>query len=288
MTFLILLVTLAAERYLNLGAKLYRFQWFPWYSTLIYKWFGTTSWWRGYQAIAVITVPVLVLVGAVYFLIGHWFMEAKFLIALIVFIYCLGPEDLYQQVQQYLQAKADSDVAKAQLIAEQILKTPLPENSLHIDRAVLTAILVQANDRLFAVIFWFVILGPIGAVFYRMVVLLDRLIRTSESSFADLSAVSHQLRGILEWVPARLTSLGYALVGNFSDAFGYWLDSVFSGIKLNRSLLVESGRLALKIEPKTELTSEQVRAGLVLVDRTLVAYLIAVAVVTFIMWLYII
>lgn len=286
MTFLILLLAFAIERYFNLGEKLYRFRWFPGYATLIHNWFGKIDLWKGYQAIALILIPILLLVGIIYYGLGFWLFGSKFFLGLIIFIYCLGPEDLYHQTQAYLETE-QADHRRALEIAKRIVKAPIPEQPLQTDRAVLTAILLQANDRIFAVIFWFVLLGPLGAVAYRIMVLLDRLAKNSGSPFFSLTKTTKELRGIFDWIPARLTALCYAVVGNFSSTFGYWLDSVFTGINHNRSLLAECGRMALKIEPATPIYPEQVRAGLVLVDRTLVAYLVAIGGVTLVTWLYI-
>jgi len=288
MKFLIFLSCLALERYLNLGHYLYRFNWLTTYAKQLHKWLGNTWLWQNsYVAVAVITVPVMLLVEAIYLAVGHWLLLAKFFVGLLVFLYCLGPQDLYHQLNKYLVAVEDNDAETAHKAAAELVDKPLTEHTVQLDRLILSQIFYQANERLFAVLFWFLLLGPLGAVFYRMVALLHHYVKAKNSFYSvQFIKVLQQVQGILEWVPARLTALIYGIVGKFSDTAGYWLDTVFSGIEINHALLTKAGFLALKIKKNTEITIENVRAGLILIDRATVVYLIASAVIL-VSWLYI-
>jgi adenosylcobinamide-phosphate synthase len=101
------------------------------------------------------------------------------------------------------------------------------------------------------VLTWFTILaafglGPFGAVFYRMAEFTVRFwkprFKTKLSSTTDSSANSHNekldhdvpivsdhLRAttaqawyLVDWLPARFTAMGFAVVGNFEDAIDCW------------------------------------------------------------------
>jgi adenosylcobinamide-phosphate synthase len=70
--------------------------------------------------------------------------------------------------------------------------------------------LADAYRQVFAVLFWFVVLpGPAGAVLYRAAALLA----------AEWKGA---LPGLLDWIPARLTALSFAVVGDFEDAAFCW------------------------------------------------------------------
>jgi AmpE protein len=99
------------------------------------------------------------------------------------------------------------------------------------------AVAVSALRRWFAVLFWFLLLGPFGALGYRLLALAavgpyaPRLpLTTALGARAVLAA--------MEWPVAQLITFSLALVGNFETVFGAWraaggnrwqLDSGFLG-----------------------------------------------------------
>jgi adenosylcobinamide-phosphate synthase len=92
--------------------------------------------------------------------------------------------------------------------------------------------LVDAYRQVFAVLFWFVVLpGPAGAVLYRAAALLADEWRGAGRG-GDISPIvrereifgmpAKKLLWLLDWVPARLTALSFAIVGDFEDAVYCW------------------------------------------------------------------
>ncbi|MGE5171446.1 MAG: CobD/CbiB family protein [Rudaea sp.] len=92
--------------------------------------------------------------------------------------------------------------------------------------------LAEAYRQVFAVMFWFVVLpGPAGAVMYRAAALLAAEWKGALPG-DDLSALTRSLHvfgrparlllWLLDWVPARLTALSFAIVGDFEDAAYCW------------------------------------------------------------------
>ena len=92
--------------------------------------------------------------------------------------------------------------------------------------------LLDSYRQVFAVLFWFTVLpGPAGAVLYRAAVLLADEWRGDASGSdvtpivrerAALGAAARRLLWLLDWVPARLTALSFAIVGDFEDAVHCW------------------------------------------------------------------
>lgn len=71
----------------------------------------------------------------------------------------------------------------------------------------------------FGVLFWFVLLGPAGAVLYRLSSVASRRWNDASPGFRDVpSKIFHALN----WLPARLSGLTYAAAGNFEDAMACW------------------------------------------------------------------
>jgi adenosylcobinamide-phosphate synthase len=84
--------------------------------------------------------------------------------------------------------------------------------------------LVASYQHVFAVVFWFVLLpGPSGAILYRLSSFLHR--RWTQSGDPELAAFGSfagQVFRILDWAPARLTGIAFAVVGDFEDAAYCW------------------------------------------------------------------
>lgn len=99
-------------------------------------------------------------------------------------------------------------------------------------RHVIEHSLLAAHRHVFGVFFWFVLLssfglGPAGAVLYRMAELASRYwafkSRTIDAPVNDrLLGLSQRLFNVLDYVPARMTASGFAVVGNFEEAITCW------------------------------------------------------------------
>ncbi len=96
-------------------------------------------------------------------------------------------------------------------------------------RHVIEHALLAAHRHVFGVFFWFVLgsamgLGPVGAVVYRMAEFCSRYwaFKTrAEVAAVNDGAVPAPRRlafAVLDYVPARLTAAGFAVVGNFEEA----------------------------------------------------------------------
>jgi adenosylcobinamide-phosphate synthase len=90
----------------------------------------------------------------------------------------------------------------------------------------------DAYRQVFAVLFWFVVLpGPAGAVLYRMSSLLAAQWRGAipgddasviTRSLEIFGQPARRLLWLLDWLPARLTALSFAAMGDFEDAVYCW------------------------------------------------------------------
>ena len=99
-------------------------------------------------------------------------------------------------------------------------------------RHVIEHSLLAAHRHVFGVFFWFVLLasfgfGPAGAVLYRMAELASRYwafkSRTIDAPVNQrLLKLSQRLFNALDFVPARLTAFGFAVVSNFEEAITCW------------------------------------------------------------------
>lgn len=222
------------------------------------------------------------------------------LLAVVVLFFSLGPKDIGEEVDDYCSAIESGDAEQVRTTAKALLEKDVPEDSWVRVEKVEEAVFVQANNRLFAVIFWFALLGPAGAWGYRVTDLIRRraVFNANRAAMPDpegdedndasqaVAAAATTLHSWLAFVPARLTALGYALAGSFDGALSAWRQAPeqtpASNGEQNEMLLARVGRAALAL-PDSDDESEEERgirgaaAANSLVFRLLLLWAVAIA-----------
>ncbi len=218
----------------------------------------------------------------------------------MVLFFSLGPQDIGEDVDEYCKAVEEGDEERIRQTAKAIIESEVPEDDLDRVHRVEEAVCIQANNRLFAVIFWFVVLGPLGAWTYRVTDLIRRRAVFCASRDEQCDGTSDRLRdaaatlhGWLAWIPARLTAVGYAAAGHFDAAIGAWRapseQSADSPSEYNEHLLARVGvsALALGDEDEGDLVQRAVRGATAanrLVFRLLLIWAVVIAAMTLYGW----
>ena len=100
-------------------------------------------------------------------------------------------------------------------------------------------LLWQAYQGFFAVIFWYALLGPLAALAYRLLPLLE-----AHAAEEGVRALATRLRHVLDWLPARGLGLGLALAGNFVAANRVLGGRLFDRQASAAQLVADAGRAA--------------------------------------------
>ena len=173
--------------------------------------------------------------------------------ASLVLVFSLGPRDLGVEVRDYISRENSGDVDGARRAAAAIMEHDAAQRRDMRAAAVEDAIFVQANNRVFGVLFWFVVLGPTGlgpaaAWLFRLSDLMRRAAIAQSAPGATGGECAERLHFLLAWLPARLLALGYALAGSFEDARRSWREMYMAlperMLERNDQLLVHVGRAA--------------------------------------------
>jgi adenosylcobinamide-phosphate synthase len=109
-------------------------------------------------------------------------------------------------------------------------------------------VLKQGNSMIVSPIFWFILLGPFGAVLQRLSCILDSLWGHRYERFAEFGWAAARFDDLLGWVPARITALSYALMGSFEDALHCWRRRVGVWSDINSGPLLASGFGAMHMQ----------------------------------------
>jgi len=236
--------------------------------------------WDHIGGLLVLLLPVWLLVWLLQVWVHDWlFGLVGLLYYIAAFVYCLGPRDLSVDVDTWCEVSDSSDTALRQRAAGRLLRgEEAPDDTADCARRMSNAVLLEAGDRLFAVLFWFALLGPLGAVMYRSVAVLYHQ-RPGQGALTDSIA---WLYAVLLWLPARLLALGFALSGHFDLAIEGWRQAHQDqpqGATGSERVLMLTGSGALGLDENTlgDDATSPVRAAMRLVWRTLTLWLVVLS-----------
>jgi AmpE protein len=160
--------------------------------------FGKLPLWPDVLGFLVITaVPLVVLLLLNKLLYSALGTTGAFLLALLVLIYSFGPRDLDTDVAEIVDAEDDE---KRLAALQKLMGKPVPEDPEKCRAAAVEAVFSEALHRWFGVIFWFAVLGIVGAFLYRMV---DWLVNEDHKLTDEQKGLFIRLQQIMDWPAAE-------------------------------------------------------------------------------------
>jgi adenosylcobinamide-phosphate synthase len=121
-------------------------------------------------------------------------------------------------------------------------------NSDEIARLAIEQALMSSHRHVFAPFFWFALLGPAGAVLYRLVRHFERAwggVRGND--YGEFGEFARRIFAAIDWVPVRLTAAAFAVVGDFEDAVFCWRSQAGRWPEESAGILLATGAGALGV-----------------------------------------
>lgn len=156
----------------------------------------------------------------------YWLPEWPVLQAIagvLILYFCIAARSLQQHAQAVHSALLSGDLPLARAQVGRIVSRQT-ENMTEPDvrRAAIESVLENGADAVFAPLFWFVLLGPFGALLYRFGNTLDAMWGYKNARYLHFGWAAARFDDVLNWIPARLTALSYALLGDTAQALKAW------------------------------------------------------------------
>ena len=297
MNLIALLIGLVIERLATQWFHWRRMRWLDRIIDLGFKQAERVANWPPLIPVILLAVLLVLPVFAVIFSLRGTLSGFTYLIlAIVVLFFSLGPKDVGEEVDEYCKALKSEDDEAIHNTVKAIVEGDVPEDARDRIRAVEEAICVQANNHLFAIVFWFVLLGPLAAWAYRVTDLIRRRAvfnaardEASEGNGDALRDAAISLHGWLAWIPARLTAVGYATAGHFDEAISAMRapteqrDATLSEHSEYLLARVGTAALALVDKPDESITERGVRGAIAanqLVFRLLIIWAVIISAMT--------
>lgn len=145
-----------------------------------------------------VTVPLIALLWVGHALMG-WLFDVFLLWASI------GWRSLFEHVRLVLDARTEKEARSS--ISNIVSRDTAGMSQSDARRAALESLAENASDAVVAPLFWFLLLGPLGAVAYRMVNTLDAMWGYRNQRYESFGCCAARVDDAINWIPARITAL---------------------------------------------------------------------------------
>ncbi len=134
--------------------------------------------------------------------------------------FALGHKSLHDHLRPVAVAMRAGDEATARARVARVVSRD--SAALEIAPAACETALENGNDGVFGALFWFAVAGAPGAIVYRLANTLDAMWGYRNARYLSFGWMAARTDDALNYVPARLTALTYALLGNTRLALQSW------------------------------------------------------------------
>ena len=177
----------------------------PYESKCLHRLHGVIAW-------SIAVVPCVLGLAVLLWLAPNWL---EWVMGTWVLYVCIGWQSLREHAQAIVAPLLRQDLPEARAAVGRIVSRDTAElDEPQIAKAAMESVLENGSDAIFAPIFWFLVLGPVGALLYRLANTLDAMWGYKTPELRDFGWCAARVDDVLNYLPARIVVLTYALLGN--------------------------------------------------------------------------
>ena len=148
---------------------------------------------------------------------------APFAVDVALLYFALGARSLAEHAEAVARPLRDGRLDEArQRVSWMVSRDTTALDESGVAKAGMESVLENGNDAIFGALFWFALLGGPGALLFRLANTLDAMWGYRTARFDLFGRPAARIDDALNWLPARLTALTYALLGRTGNALACW------------------------------------------------------------------
>lgn len=224
---------------------------------------------HGVMAWLLTVLPLIALSLVVYYALNAVSFVLAWAWNVLVLYLTMGFRQFSHHFTDIHRALAAGDLPRARALMGAWRGRPADDlNSTEIARLAIEEALTASHHHVFGVLCWFAVLpGPAGALLYRLTLLLKTQWGAAATANRGFGHFALQAAHWIDWVPLRLTAIGFAVVGNFEDAVYCWRNQAARWRDPEMGIVLASGAGAIGVTLGKPLRDGIGPAGVAIDDR---------------------
>lgn len=198
---------------------------------------------QGVLGVLALLLPFTAAAAALAALAGLAYAGSVF--SLLLLYIAIGHRSLHDHARPVARALQNQNEDEARRLAG--LMVSRDSAALDIPAAATESVLENGNDGVFGALFWFAVAGGAGALLYRLANTLDAMWGYRNERYLHFGWAAARLDDLLNFIPARLTALTYALLGQTRQALNCWRTQASAWDSPNAGPVMAAGAGALGV-----------------------------------------
>jgi adenosylcobinamide-phosphate synthase len=144
-------------------------------------------------------------------------------VAVAVLYFALGHQSLRQHAQRVYKALEAGNLVEARVqVGYMVSRDTAKMDARGVAAAAVESVLENGNDAVFGALCWFLVAGAPGVLLFRLSNTLDAMWGYRTPRYLYFGWAAARFDDVLNFIPARLTALTYALIGSTRSALYCW------------------------------------------------------------------
>jgi len=154
------------------------------------------------------------------FELGRVFYSLEIMLSILCVYFCIAKRSLSEHgIAVYDALKVDDLFEAREKVAMMVSRDCTELTATQVSQACCESVLENGSDSIFAAVFWFYIFGVYGIIIFRVINTLDAMWGYKNDRYQHFGWASAKVDDVLNWLPARLVAISYALLGDSTKAF---------------------------------------------------------------------